>query len=262
VVTQVQPLSLAPLGETGLQVAKLSLGTVKFGRDQGVKYPTAVKIPTDRQARELLAEASALGINLLDTAPAYGYSEQRLGALLDKQRQDWLICTKVGEEFVDGASHHDFSAAHCRFSVERSLQRLRTDYLDIVLIHSNGDDLDILNKYGTLDVLMTLKQAGKIRAVGISHKTIAGAERALQLGADVIMATLNREHTEDRGLIAEAARQGCGVLIKKALSSGHGKAEDLAFVAAQPGVHSIVVGTTNPSHLRENVALLGDLGSE
>ena len=254
------PLPLAPLGTSGLQVAKLSLGTVKFGRDQGVKYPQAVKIPSDREARELLAEAAALGINLLDTAPAYGYSEERLGTLLGKQRNDWLICTKVGEEFVDGQSHYDFTTKHCRFSVERSLQRLRTDYLDIVLIHSNGDDLEILDKFGTLDTLISLKQAGKIRAVGISHKTVAGAQRALQLGADVIMATLNREHTEDCELIAEAAKQGCGVLIKKALSSGHGQAEDLQFVAAQTGVHSIVVGTTNPAHLRENVAIVQNLG--
>lgn len=252
----VTPLTLEPLGATGLNTAKLSLGTVKLGRDQGVKYPTPVKIPSDREALELLAKARALGINMLDTAPAYGYSEERLGNLLSGERHDWLICTKVGEEFADGVSRHDFTPEHCAFSVERSLKRLQTDYLDIVLIHSDGNDLAILDEYGTLDALLQLKDAGKIRAAGISYKSLAGGERALAMGADVIMATLNREHTEDCDLIARAAAQGCGVLIKKALISGHGKAEDLRFVAAQPGVHSIVVGTTSPVHLEENVAVL------
>ena len=256
--SSIAPLSLNPLGQTGLEVAKLSLGTVKLGRDQGVKYPTPVQIPTDAEARELLATARGLGINMLDTAPAYGRSEQRLGQLLAGQRADWLICTKVGEEFVDGQSSHDFSPAHCRFSIERSLTRLQTDYLDIVLIHSNGDDLNILDKFGTLEALRELQQAGKIRAVGISHKTIAGAERALDLQADVIMATLNRSHTDDLPIIERAANQGCGVLIKKAFSSGHGTAADLTFVAQQPGVHTIVVGTTSPSHLIENVAALSE----
>jgi aryl-alcohol dehydrogenase-like predicted oxidoreductase len=252
----IAPLTPAPLGDTGLSVAKLSLGTVKLGRDQGVKYPTPVRIPTDTEARELLATAQGLGINMLDTAPAYGRSEERLGQLLAGQRAQWLICTKVGEEFVDGQSSHDFSPEHCRFSIERSLTRLQTDYLDIVLIHSNGDDLNILDKFGTLEALQALQQAGKIRAVGISHKTYAGAERALDLRADVIMATLNTEQTQDLPLIKRAALQGCGVLIKKALSSGHGKASDLKFVSEQAGVHSIVVGTTSPIHLSENVAVL------
>ncbi len=248
----VRPLTTAPLGNTGMQVAPLSLGTVKFGRDRAVKYPNPVTIPDRHAAAALLDQARALGINLLDTAPAYGNSEQRLGELLKTQPDHWLICTKVGEEFDGTGSSHDFSPEHCTFSVNRSLQRLGREILDIVLIHSNGDDLDILKRQGTLECLQELKAAGKIRAAGISPKSAAGAELALQRGADVLMATLNRQQREDAPVIAAAAARGCGILIKKALSSGHGSAADLAWVAAQPGVHSIVVGTTNPDHLREN----------
>jgi len=99
-----------PLGSTGLTVSPLGLGTVKLGRDQGVKYPNGFQIPGDDEARMLLRQARDLGINLIDTAPAYGRSEERLGPLLRGQRQDWVIVSKVGEEFVDGQSTHDFSA--------------------------------------------------------------------------------------------------------------------------------------------------------
>lgn len=251
-MVDVEPLGHSTLGDTGLKTAKLALGTVKLGRDKGVKYPKAFQIPDDREARVLLDTAKALGINLLDTAPAYGRSEERLGRLISSDRTNWLICTKVGEHFDGETSRHDFSPEACRLSVERSLHRLATDVLDIVLIHSDGSDEEILNHLGTLEALQLLKAEGKIRAVGISHKSVQGAEIALAKDADVIMATLNPEYLADQDVIAKADAQGCGVLIKKAFSSGHGRAEDLAFVAAQPGVHSIVVGTTNPDHLREN----------
>jgi len=84
------------LAGTDISVSALGLGTVKIGRDQGVKYPTGFTIPDDAAVRNLLATAHDLGINLLDTAPAYGSSETRLGQLLGK-RQDWVIVTKTGE---------------------------------------------------------------------------------------------------------------------------------------------------------------------
>ncbi len=136
-----------PLGGTGLTVSPLGLGTVKFGRDQGVKYPAGFPIPDDREAADLLALARDLGINLIDTAPAYGRSEERLGPLLRGQREQWVIVSKVGEEFVGGQSVFDFSAAHTRRSVERSLKRLETDHIDLVLVHSDGNDLDILREH-------------------------------------------------------------------------------------------------------------------
>lgn len=252
----VTPLQQRALGKSGLQVAPLSLGTVKLGRDQGVKYPSPVHIPDAKAARDLLDSAHQLGINLLDTAPAYGKSESRLGALIAGERDRWVLCTKVGEEFEDGQSSFNFTPEHCRFSVERSLKRLQTEVLDIVLIHSDGNDQTILQRYGTLQALQALKQEGKIRAVGMSHKTTAGGNLAVAQGADVIMATLNPDYTEEQALIMDAAAQGCGVLIKKAMRSGHGHADDLAYVAGQPGVHSIVVGTTNPQHLQQNAAVL------
>ena len=87
------------LGNTGLRVSLVGLGTVKLGRNVGVRYPHNFTIPDDAQAARLLDTARELGINLLDTAPAYGSSEARLGALLGAQRDDWVLSTKVGERF-------------------------------------------------------------------------------------------------------------------------------------------------------------------
>jgi aryl-alcohol dehydrogenase-like predicted oxidoreductase len=113
---------------------------------------------------------------LLDTAPAYGASEERLGQLLKRTSGQWLVSTKVGEIFDPrtGLSSYNFSSEFIRASVENSLQLLGLDHLDIVLLHSNGDDEDIILKQGGLDSLAALKQEGLIRATGMSTKTVAG----------------------------------------------------------------------------------------
>src|SRR5688572_21486728 len=132
------------LGDTDILVSPIGLGTVKFGRNQQVKYSNAFDLPSDQSILALCEMAYDAGINLLDTAPAYGSSEERLGKLLKNQRQRWIISTKVGEEFIDGVSHFNFTTDAINKSIARSLKRLNTDYLDIVLIHSNGEDKKII----------------------------------------------------------------------------------------------------------------------
>lgn len=248
---------LRALGDTSLTVSALGLGTVKIGRDQGVKYPHAFTLPDDGAVRDLLAQARALGINLLDTAPAYGNSEQRLGQLLT-DRHHWVIVSKVGEEFIDGASHFDFSPAHTRASVERSLRRLNTDYLDCVLVHSDGNDLAVLRE-GVLETLNELKREGKIRASGFSGKTVAGGLAALER-SDVAMVTYNLSQQDERPVIDHAAAHGKGILIKKAFASGHLAADlpdpvqaSLELTLGTAGVSAVIAGTINPRHLEENV---------
>lgn len=92
----------------GIEVSVLGLGTVKFGRTEGVKYPEAFSLPSDKDILHLLSIAANVGINLLDTAPSYGVSEERLGKLLNGSKE-WVISTKVGEEFHQGKSYFDFS---------------------------------------------------------------------------------------------------------------------------------------------------------
>lgn len=250
-----------PLGDTGLRVSPLGLGTVKLGRDQGVKYPSGFTIPDDAEARQLLALARDLGINLIDTAPAYGRSEERLGPLLRGQRQDWVIVSKVGEEFEAGQSHFDFSPAHTRRSVERSLQRLETDVIDLVLVHSDGNDVAVLRNSGVYETLAELKQAGKIRAFGLSGKTVEGGLLALERG-DCAMVTYNLNEQGERPVLDYAAQHAKGLLVKKGLASGHvclapgvdPVRASFELIFGHPGVTSAIIGTINPLHLSHNVA--------
>lgn len=247
------------LGRTGIAVGVLGLGTVKLGRDQGVKYPQGFTIPDDRAARALLDLARDLGINLLDTAPAYGAGEERLGHLLRGARDHWVICTKVGEEFEAGVSRHDFSPVHVRASVERSLRRLQAEVLDIVLIHSDGNDAAIIDESGALETLAELKHEGKLRSFGMSTKTVAGGLRAAAL-CDLLMVSWNLADATQLPVIDRCRELGTGVLIKKALASGHAIATGddpvratFARILAHAGVASLVIGTIDPDHLRANV---------
>jgi len=240
------------LGKTGLKVGRLSLGTVKFGRNTDVKYPNAFELPTDDEIVALLHCCRELGINLLDTAPAYGTSEQRIGQLLPGRREDWILCSKVGERYSDGQSTYDYSRDSVRESVDNSLKRLKTDYLDILLIHSDGNDLHILENTDVIESLEQLKQEGLVRSIGMSTKTVEGTRAAIEF-SDVLMVTLNIDDQSHLEVIREAEAHGCGLLLKKVLASGHrSPQESLSFVLGAVENGSAVVGTINPEHLREN----------
>lgn len=255
-------MEIRALGSTSIDVSVLGLGTVKLGRDQEVKYPTGFKIPDDEEVRDLLALTKDLGINFIDTAPAYGNSEERLGQLMTNPN-DWVIMTKVGEIFEKGRSRFDFSAAHTRMSVERSLKRLRRDSLDIVLVHSNGDDMHIINNEGALEELDKLKQQGLIKSYGMSTKTAEGGMWIVE-NTDVIMATLNLSDDHDVPVIARAHELNKGVVVKKGLQSGHadksagggGVEQAFEYIFDHQGVSSVIVGTINPKHLKQNVEII------
>ena len=254
-------MELRELGSTGIKISVLGLGTVKLGRDQEVKYPHGFKIPNDQAVRELLALSQELGISFIDTAPAYGNSEERLGQLMANPN-DWVIMTKVGEIFEHGQSRFDFSSTHTRMSVERSLRRLKRDYIDLVLVHSDGNDMYIIENEGALPELKKLKDEGLVRAYGMSTKTTEGGQWIVE-NTDVVMATLNLGDDHDLPVIARAHELNKGVVIKKGLQSGHadksaggaGVERAFEYVFSHAGVSSMIVGTINPEHLRENVAV-------
>ena len=255
-------MQLRQLGSTGLWISPMGLGTIKFGRNQQVRYPQPFEIPDDQAIRNLLCLAHDLGINFLDTAPAYGLSEEHLGKLLKPDRKDWIIMTKTGEEFANGESTYNFSRQHTRMSIERSLRRLGTDYLDVVLVHSNGDDIDIIQQTDIIETLAELKKAGLIRSYGMSTKTVAGGKLAVDL-TDAVMATYNTGYQDEKAVLEYAHQHKKGLLIKKALSSGHLSNpltvdDQFEFIFNQPGISSIITGTINQTHLKQNAQAINN----
>jgi aryl-alcohol dehydrogenase-like predicted oxidoreductase len=241
------------LGRTGLTVSPIGFGAFKIGRNQGIKYPTGYALPDEPEVAALLAGVLDLGINYVDTAPAYGLSEERIGRLASGR--DFVLSTKVGETFTDGQSSYDFSAAAVRASVERSRARLGRPRLDLVFIHAHGDDLAILEGTPVVETLLALKRDGVIGAVGFSGKTVPAARAALAF-ADAIMVEYHLDDRSHAPVIAEAAARGLGVVVKKGLASGRlGAAESIAFVLGTPGVSSLVIGGLNLDHMRANLAL-------
>lgn len=246
------------LGRSGIRVSPLGFGAFKIGRNQGIKYPAGYEIPDESTVTRLLNVVLDLGITYIDTAPAYGLSEERIGRAIGHRRSEFVLSTKVGETFADGKSTFDFSAKGVRNSVARSLERLQTDVLDAVYIHSDGDDLKILHETETVATLQELKANGAIRLVGMSGKSVEGARQSMDW-ADVLMVEYHLNDRSHESIIDEAAEKGIGIVIKKGLAAGHLPADQaLQFLLSNARISSVVVGGLNVAHLRANLAVAED----
>lgn len=242
------------LGQTGLAVSPIGFGAFKIGRNEKTKYPGQYDLPTDEEAGRLLNDVVDLGIQWIDTAPAYGLSEERIGRFLSPRRNEIVLSTKVGEQFENGESRYDFTAEGMAASVHRSLARLRTDAVDLLFLHVPGNDLAILSETDAVPSLIREKQRGSTRFIGISAKS-AEAARASFAWADVLMLEYHLDDRTFEPVIAEAQAAGIGVVVKKGLASGRlPAAEAIDFVLACPGVGSLTVGSLNREHLRQNLA--------
>lgn len=243
---------MRPIGKTGLNVPPLGFGAFKIGRNQGIKYPTPYDLPDDATVVRLLNSILDLGCTLIDTAPAYGLSEVRIGQAISHRRSEFVLSTKVGESFADGKSTYDYSSTGVRASLDRSLRLLKTDVLDIVLIHSNGDDRQIIEQTDTVSILQEYQARGLIRAIGLSGKTVEGAILALDW-ADLLMVEYHFQDASHQECIEHAAKKGIGVFVKKGLASGKlSPEESIRFILGNPYVTSIIVGGLNLDHFREN----------
>lgn len=244
-----------PLGNTGFQLGPIGFGAFKIGRNAKIKYPRPYDLPSDEEVANLLDGLIDLGIAHFDTAPAYGISEQRVGNWLSRRDAPIVVSTKVGELFEDGESRYVFDEASVRASVANSLRLLRRDVLDIVLIHTPHDDVAVLKETSVVQTLQSLKEAGDIRAIGLSGKTPQAATMALDW-ADLLMVEFNAEDAAHAAVIEEAARREIGVLVKKGLASGHLPADQaIPFVLNQTGVTSLVVGGLNLKHMADNLRI-------
>jgi len=206
----------SPLGNTGLQVSRLSLGGAQFGQQYGAISPA--------EAEAVIGTALDAGVNLIDTSAYYGQgtSEEFLGKALQGRREGLAICTKAGRL---GRDQFDFSAAGMRTCFEGSLRRLRTDRVDILLAH----DIEFANDFErvfteTAEVLHKLKAEGKCRFIGMSCYPLGLLKQAIErCNLDVVISYCHF-NLQNRRLLTElmpvAEAHGVGVLNGSPLAMG------------------------------------------
>jgi aryl-alcohol dehydrogenase-like predicted oxidoreductase len=202
------------LGRTGIEASEIGLGTWQLGEESW-------RGPGDEESLQIVDEALALGCTFVDTAPGYGggRSEELVGRALAGRRDAVVLCTKFGY-WPNRRPDHD--AARIEESIEQSLRRLRTDYIDLLLLHSPPDPAALDVDAPHYSVLERLKTAGVIRAYGVSLTDDSGAElmRVLETGSDAVEVRFNALHQEPLDAIEHAAERGVAVIVKVPLESG------------------------------------------
>lgn len=263
------------LGRTGLQVTRLGFGAAEVG------YLNTEKERVSKILNLLLDS----GVNLLDTAASYPGSEELIGEAVGHRRSEYVLVSKCGQSFPDlpGA---EWSAQVVKATVDRALQRLRTDHLDVMLLHSCK--LDVLKKGEALGALVEAQKAGKVRFPGYSGDNEA-AEFAAGLADVHVLETsvsIADQHNIDVALPV-ARKNNLGVLAKRPIANAAWKETSeqpgfygnyaatyhdrlkkmkldpgalpwpelaLRFTLSQPGVTTAIIGTTNPDNARANIA--------
>src|ERR1700729_2688342 len=155
-----------PLGRTGANVTILGYGAMEL-RGQ----PRGPAIADDEGGRVLGAVLDS-GIDLIDTSVDYGNSEELTGRYLGHRRDEYFLASKCGCPLSPPPDAtppyaHDYSAANVRADVEQSLRRLQTDRLDLVQVHMSPT-VEQMEEGGTIEELVTLRDEGKIRFIGMS----------------------------------------------------------------------------------------------
>jgi aryl-alcohol dehydrogenase-like predicted oxidoreductase len=256
------------LGKTGIFVSPLGVGGGPLG---------AADVD-ERSVRALIDAALSLDFNVIDTAPSYGESEARIGRALEGRRDGVVLVTKCGYG-VEGVD--DWTPACIARGIDRALARLRTDRIDVMLLHSC--DRDRLARGDLFAPLLDAKRAGKLRAVGYSGDGDA-LDFAIDCGVfDVVECSVSV--VDQRALahaVPRAVERGIGVLAKRPWANGvashrvRPSRDDLAiyfdrwramfdgasisapsftdairFAAHAPGVDCALVGTSRVAHLKE-----------
>lgn len=268
------------LGCTDLKVSQVALGSAPFGN--------MFAVVSDADVRATMDRALDAGINLFDSSPFYGegLAEERLGKALLGRRDEVLVSTKAGRYGPLDGTYFDFSPEKIRDSLEVSLELLRTDYVDIFLLHDiEFTELDSLFE-DSITTMLELREEGKCRYVGVSANPMRTLRRAVtETEVDVVLSYAH--HTllntqlgsellplcKERGVgVINAAAVALGLLtpaglqipvpatpeIKAAAARARAvcvaRGVDIAFLANQfaiqrSGAPTTVVGTSKIGHL-------------
>ncbi len=206
-----------PLGRTGIKVSPYALGTLMFASSIGnADHEDSIRV---------IHKALDAGINFVDTADAYGDSEEVVGKALKGRRDSVVLATKVSRPMGDDPNQQGASRRWIVTAVENSLRRLQTDYIDLYQIHRPDPDTDIEE---TLSALSDLIHSGKVRAIGSSTLPASDIVEAQWVAE---RRGLERFHTEqppysilnraiEREVLPTAQRHGMGVLVWGPLGQG------------------------------------------
>jgi aryl-alcohol dehydrogenase-like predicted oxidoreductase len=269
-------------GRTGYEVSPLGFGAAPIGYLQ-VEQERSVKI------LNLLLDS---GVNFIDTAASYPGSEEAIGKAIGRRRSEFVLVSKCGQAF-DDLPGEAWSAEVIAAAVDRSLRRLQTDHLDVMLLHSCG--LAKLQAGDGIGALVKAREAGKIRFVGYSGDNEAAAHAAAHPEIAVIETSINiadqnnidtvlpicrknnvgviakrpianaawKDASEQRGIYGGYASEYHNRLKQMKLNPAElGFAGDpsmafpelaLRFTLSQPGVHTAIIGTTNPENAKMNM---------
>lgn len=207
-------MELRQLGSSDLRVSVVGLG----GNNFGWKADAA-------GTRAIIDRAAACGINFIDTAISYGPSEEFLGEALAGRRKDFVIATKFGSQQDPVEGSHRASRAFIMTAVERSLQRLKTDWIDLYQLHFPDPETPIDE---TLRALQDLITQGKVRAIGCSNLSaaqITEAQKAAKAAGITPFATTQNEYNLlvrglEKDLAPVIAEYGMGLLPYFPLANG------------------------------------------
>ena len=266
------------LGKTDMDVSVLGFGGAEIGFENA--SPDAVG--------KLLKSALDAGLNVIDTGECYRDSEELIGQTVSDRREDFYLLTKCGHPHGMESSAN-WSQASLLQSIERSLQRLKTDRLDIVHLHSCSESE--LRKGEAITALQTARERGYTRYIGYSGDSRA-AHFAVECGAfDTLQTSISIADQEAIELTMPLAhKKQVGVIAKRPIANaawktGHKPIQGyhheywerlrklnyeflrntdlertigiaLRFTLSVPGVHTAIVGTKKPERWQENAKLL------
>ena len=201
------------LGQTDLNVTRLGFGGARIG------YETMSADQSDRLLNGLLD----MGVNFVDTAACYHDSEEQIGKVIGARREEYVLASKCGH-VTGGATGKEWSAEVIAHSVDRSLERLRTDRLDLLQLHSCS--AEVLAEGEAVEAVRRAKEAGKVRYVGYSGDGEA-AMKAIGMGVfSTLQTSYNVVDQDARLRVLPAARAaGMGVIAKRPLANAAFKTE-------------------------------------
>jgi len=206
------------LGRTGADVTILGYGAMELrGQPRGPEI-------TDEDAGRLLNAVLDGGINLIDTSPDYGRSEELIGTYLGHRRGEFFLASKCGCPIETPADApppypHDYSKQNVRAAVERSLRRLRTDRLDLVQVHMSPS-VATLEENGTIEELNDLRAEGKVRFIGMSGILPNLPGHIAMNVFDAFQIPYSAVQRDHENLITEAVDTGAGTLIRGGAARG------------------------------------------